>query len=118
MTAEQYWASLDALASSKGADRLLEAVEQLRDHPELPLLISCRRANGRIQHLFTSFDVHLTADPYTAVKVGRRHGGPALFTVDATLMAGDGLLFYRSENGVWLTDAVPPQYLKRTIDHT
>jgi putative RNA 2'-phosphotransferase len=33
-------------------------------------------------------------------------------------MAGDGLLFYRSENGVWLTDAVPPQYLKRTIDHT
>ena len=56
MTAEQYWASLDALASSKGADRLLEAVEQLRDHPELPLLISCRRANGRIQHLFTSFD--------------------------------------------------------------
>ena len=56
MTTEQYWASLDALACSKGADRLLEAVELLRDHPELPLLISCRRANGRIQHLFTSFD--------------------------------------------------------------
>ena len=56
MTTEQYWASLDALASSKGADRLLEAVELLRDHPELPLLISCRRANGHIQHLFTSFD--------------------------------------------------------------
>ena len=56
MTTEQYWASLDALASSKGADRLLEAVELLRDHPELPLLISCRRANGRIQHLFTSFN--------------------------------------------------------------
>ena len=56
MTTGQYWASLDALASSKGADRLLEAVDLLRDHPELPLLISCRRANGRIQHLFTSFD--------------------------------------------------------------
>ena len=56
MTTEQYWASLDALASSKGADRLLEAVDLLRDHPELPLLISCRRANGRIRHLFTSFD--------------------------------------------------------------
>ena len=62
--------------------------------------------------------VHLSADPDTAMKVGRRHGGPALFTVDAARMAGDGLLFYRSENGVWLTDAVPPQYLKRTIDHT
>ena len=60
MTTEQYWASLDALASLKGADRLLEAVELLRDHPELPLLISCRRANGRIQHLFTSFDEGLT----------------------------------------------------------
>lgn len=56
MTTEQYWASLDALASSKGADRLLEAVELLRDHPELPLLISCRRVHDRIRHLFTSFD--------------------------------------------------------------
>ena len=62
--------------------------------------------------------VHLSADPETAVKVGRRHGRPVLFTVDAARMAGDGLLFYRSENGVWLTDTVPPQYLKRTIDHT
>ena len=61
--------------------------------------------------------VHLSADPDTAMKVGRRHGRPVLFTVDAARMAGDGLLFYRSENGVWLTDSVPPQYLKRTIDH-
>ena len=56
MTTEQYWASLDSLASSKGTDRLLEAAELLCAHPELPLLISCRRSHGRIQHLFTSFD--------------------------------------------------------------
>ena len=56
MTTEQYWQRLDTLASSKGSERLLEAAELLRDHPKLPLLISCRRANGRIQHLFTSFD--------------------------------------------------------------
>ena len=62
--------------------------------------------------------VHLSADPDTAMKVGRRHGRPVLFTVDTTRMAGDGLLFYRSENGVWLTDSVPPQYLKKTIDQT
>ena len=55
--------------------------------------------------------VHLSADPDTAVKVGRRHGRPVLFTVDAARMVGDGLSFYRSENGVWLTDAVPAQYL-------
>jgi len=56
MTTDQYWQQLDTLAASKGTDRLLEAAELLREHPELPLLISCRRANGRIQHLFTSFD--------------------------------------------------------------
>ena len=56
MTTEQYWANLDALTSSKGTDRLLEAAELLRAHPDLPLLISCRHVHGRIRHLFTSFD--------------------------------------------------------------
>ncbi len=56
MTTDQYWQQLDTLAASKGTDRLLEAAELLRDHPELPLLISCRRVHGRIRHLFTSFD--------------------------------------------------------------
>ena len=56
--------------------------------------------------------VHLSADPDTAVKVGKRHGRPVVFAVDAARMSGDGLLFYRSENGVWLADAVPVQYLK------
>lgn len=59
--------------------------------------------------------VHLSADPETAVKVGRRHGKPILFTLDAARMVSDGLLFYCSENGVWLTDAVPVQYLKKSI---
>ena len=56
MTTDQYWQQLDTLAASKGTDRLLEAAELLRDHPKLPLLISCRRVHGRIRHLFTSFD--------------------------------------------------------------
>ena len=37
MTTEQYWANLDALASSKGTDRLLDAAELLRTNPSLPL---------------------------------------------------------------------------------
>ena len=56
MTTEQYWQSLDALAASKGTDRLLDAAELLRANPSLPLLISCRHVHGRIRHLFTSFD--------------------------------------------------------------
>ena len=39
MTTEQYWQSLDALAATKGTDRLLEAAELLRANPALPLLI-------------------------------------------------------------------------------
>ena len=57
MTTEQYWQQLDALAASKDtSNALLEAAELLRANPTLPLLISCRRAHGRIQHLFTTFD--------------------------------------------------------------
>ena len=57
--------------------------------------------------------VHLSADVRTAVAVGRRHGTPLVYTVDAEAMRQAGYLFYRSENGVWLTAAVPPAYLKR-----
>lgn len=56
--------------------------------------------------------VHLTAEIATALNVGSRHGAPAVLLVDAAAMAGDGYQFYRSENGVWLTESVPPRYLR------
>jgi putative RNA 2'-phosphotransferase len=55
--------------------------------------------------------VHLSTDVATARKVGVRHGSPVVFAVDAAAMRRDGHLFYRSANGVWLVDSVPPQYL-------
>lgn len=55
--------------------------------------------------------VHLSRDLETATKVGTRHGKPIVFKVDATGMSRDGFQFFCSDNGVWLTDAVPPQYL-------
>lgn len=55
--------------------------------------------------------VHLSSDIATATQVGSRHGKPYIFTVAAADMHRDGFVFYRSENGVWLTDSVPPQYL-------
>lgn len=55
--------------------------------------------------------VHLSMDIETAVRVGRRHGKPVVFLVQAGAMQRDGLTFYCSANGVWLTEHVPPQYL-------
>jgi putative RNA 2'-phosphotransferase len=52
--------------------------------------------------------------------VGRRRGQPVVFAVDAGAMSADGKTFFRSENGVWLVDAVAPRYLQllATIDGT
>lgn len=56
--------------------------------------------------------VHLSADVATAQKVGARHGKPVVLVVDAAAMHLAGHTFYRSANGVWLTDEVPSQYLR------
>ncbi|MBI5564056.1 MAG: RNA 2'-phosphotransferase [Chloroflexi bacterium] len=56
--------------------------------------------------------VHLSSDEVTAIKVGRRHGEPIVLVVQADRMEHDGFKFYRSANGVWLTDRVPVEYLE------
>ncbi len=56
--------------------------------------------------------VHLSSDIETAVKVGQRHGKPKIFLVESGRMFADGYKFFRSVNGVWLTEHVPAQYLK------
>lgn len=56
--------------------------------------------------------VHLSKDYNTAVKVGSRHGTPAVVVVDAVLMLKDGIHFLKAANGVILTEYVAPQYLK------
>jgi putative RNA 2'-phosphotransferase len=56
--------------------------------------------------------VHLSADLETAQKVGARRGVPVILRVMSGGMHRDGHLFFRSENGVWLTDRVPPEYLE------
>jgi putative RNA 2'-phosphotransferase len=56
--------------------------------------------------------VHLSADEPTARRVGARRGGAVvILTVDAPAMARAGHEFFRSDNGVWLTDEVPPEFL-------
>ena len=57
--------------------------------------------------------VHLSEQPATAKTVGARYGKPVVLQIDAKAMHDDGFIFYLSENKVWLTDAVPVQYINR-----
>lgn len=56
--------------------------------------------------------VHLSSDEATAIKVGSRHGKPVVLIIESSRMHKDGLIFYQSENGVWLTEHIPPAYIK------
>jgi putative RNA 2'-phosphotransferase len=55
--------------------------------------------------------VHLSMDKKTARRVGQRHGKPAILKVDAAGMHAKGLQFFLADNGVWLTDHVPAEFL-------
>jgi putative RNA 2'-phosphotransferase len=77
------------------ASRFLESIFSGGLHP------------GNRQH------VHLSVDSAVAEKVGSRHGHPVILLVDAKAMAVHGHVFYVSDNGVWLTESVPANYLSK-----
>lgn len=56
--------------------------------------------------------VHLNADRETATAVGMRRGKPVILSVDASAMHRNGFRFYRTANDVWLTESVPPDYIR------
>jgi putative RNA 2'-phosphotransferase len=58
-------------------------------------------------------DVYLSPDVETARAVGRRRGEPVVLVVDAGGLHETGHVFRCASNGVWLTEAVPPAYLRR-----
>ncbi len=55
--------------------------------------------------------VHLSAEIATAIDVGRRHGKPTVLTIESSEMHSLGHEFFISSNGVWLTSAVPVDFL-------
>ncbi len=75
------------------ATRFLESIQQ---HGLIP--------KGRQQ-------VHLSPDEQTAIKVGQRHGKPVVLIIQSGPMHAQGFEFYRSANGVWLTDKVPVEFI-------
>ena len=59
--------------------------------------------------------VHLSADVATATKVGERRGRPVVLGIDAASLHRDGQQFYRSANGVWLAEHIPPSAISRNL---
>ena len=55
--------------------------------------------------------VHLSAEEATARNVGQRYGKPVILVVNAGAMLGAGHTFFVSENGVWLTERVPVEFI-------
>jgi putative RNA 2'-phosphotransferase len=74
----------------------------------VPSIMRDGLTKGRRQH------VHLSVDVATARVVGlRRRQDVAILGIEALAMTASGFVFYRSANGVWLTDAVPPAFITR-----
>ncbi|MBL7880292.1 MAG: RNA 2'-phosphotransferase, partial [Chryseobacterium gambrini] len=42
-----------------------------------------------------------------------RHGKPVILTIETGKMHEDGIVFYLSENKVWLTDFVDAEYISK-----
>jgi len=62
--------------------------------------------------------VHLSEQEATAHAVGSRYGRPVVLRVASGRMHADGHAFFRSANGVWLTDQVPARYITFGDDAT
>ncbi|MGW3580485.1 RNA 2'-phosphotransferase [Streptomyces rubiginosohelvolus] len=79
-------------------------------HGTVARVMDAIRAEGL--RAMTRHHVHLSPDRETATRVGARRGRPLVLTVDAGAMHRAGHVFRVSANGVWLADAVPPEFLR------
>ena len=79
-------------------------------HGTVDKFIDAIRSTGL--HKGERHHVHLSPNLITATKVGERRGKPVILIVRAAAMADAGHPFYLSDNGVWLTDAVPPEFIE------
>jgi putative RNA 2'-phosphotransferase len=56
--------------------------------------------------------VHLSRSAAAAAAVGSRRGSPVVLEIRAAEMAAAGHVFLRAPNDVWLTDSVPPAFIR------
>lgn len=59
--------------------------------------------------------VHLSEDIETAKLVGNRKKGETIFlTIDTELAQSKGVKFYIGNDKVWLSDCIPPEFIKES----
>lgn len=78
-------------------------------HGTVPAALGSIAARGLLRG--RRHHVHLSPDAASARRVGARRGSPVVLTVDAEAMSEAGRPFFRSVNGVWLTEHVPARFL-------
>ncbi|WP_025740543.1 RNA 2'-phosphotransferase [Aquimarina pacifica] len=79
-------------------------------HGTVAKFMSAIKENGLLK--MNRHHVHLSEDRITATRVGERRGKPIILTVRSGEMHAQGAAFFQSENGVWLTDHVLPEYIE------
>ena len=86
------WVSVSRLLEALGAHGLRLTPEELRE------LV---RANDKQRFSFSP----------DGLSVGGRYGKPVVLRIASGAMHSDGHRFFRSANGVWLTEHVPTRYI-------
>lgn len=79
-------------------------------HGTVPERIDSIRTGGLVKG--NRHDVHLSPDRETAIKVATRRGKPIILRIKSGEMHRAGYLFVCSDNNVWLTDHVPPEFIE------
>jgi putative RNA 2'-phosphotransferase len=79
-------------------------------HGTVERFVSSIREKGLIRG--QRHHVHLSGDRETAGRVGQRRGKAVILVVESGRMHRLGHKFFCSANGVWLTDTVPPAFLR------
>jgi len=97
---------------SVNVDLELKAVEppEFLFHGTVPKFMGAIQDKGLLK--MSRQHVHLSTNRDTAISVGSRRGKPVILTVRSGEMYKSGSSFFLSENGVWLTEAVSPQYIE------
>ena len=109
----------DRIRASQGHSVNIDIKLTPESPPELLYHSTCSRFMDSIESKgltkMSRQHVHLCGDIRSAHEIGRKHRKPVILEIAARLMESHRFQFFKSEDGVWLTESVPPDYLNGQI---